>query len=559
MASSSQYSLRFNNDIEDDDIGLIAIDDIWKATCDEISARWLGTLDTPIAAQIALCKVKKMAAWSIVNHDGIPGLNIPSIQEEALERYIPDEEPIPSTIDQWARGTVPTRKQKEEISLFPIKSSGSATPSVSSMRSSNTAKTGTSKGSKYSKSSYRSEGGTKVSRLEDQDMTGQIIELDDPDGEFGDLNANGALFDMLKKQQRQIQNGNKKEIIAEDKFNVMQAQIDKAKEELKKGKKVPKFTIDKEGILTKIVPVKPEGLPPFSVPLGLSISAAREVDKRPGSRPSTKASADANDGDVKRKKKVVKVVGARAIDESYFIASHTLATTLSGVDNISLVSPGVSVYDGNNKREGQPIPEDPKRQSRKQYLSRSQVLNGAGEGSMLDSRGGLGSPSFGGLDGESTEFNNSFIGLPASMSNFSLKDMNAFEGGRQIIRETGPSVSDDFYGDVEIGQQVPSVLPTKPSGKQKLNIDLLSGGTTKGRPRERETLAVAMPLTSSNKHLPAPAPGLVVGHGFKTSPEKDKSKVLGGSSVLNRSQVSQGANIIKKDNPNLARALSYNN
>ena len=558
--TSSQYLLRFNNDIEDDDIGLIAIDDIWKATCNEISARWLGTLDTPIAAQIALLKVKKMAAWSIVNHDGIPGLNIPSIQEEALERYIPDEEPTPSSIDLWARGTVPTKKQKEELSLFPMKSSGSATPSVSSMRSSNTAKTGTSKGSKYSKSSYRSEGGAKT-RLEDQDMTGQIIELDDPDGEFGDLNANGALFDMLKKQQRQNQYGNKTEVAQEDKFNLMQAQIDKAKEEFKKGKKVPKFTIDKEGVLTKIVPVKAEGLPPFSVPLGLSISAAREVDKRPGSRPSTKT--DADNGDSKRKKKVVKVVGARAIDESFFIASHTLATTLSGVDNISLVSPGVSVYDGNNRREGQPIPEDPKRQSRKQYLSRSQVLTGAGEGSMLDSRGGLGSPSvgFGGLDGESAEFNNSFVGLPASMSNFTLKDINAFEGGRQVVRDNGLSVNDDFYGNIDIGQQVSSVLPTKPSGKQKLNIDLLSGGQSKGRPRDRETLAVAMPPTNNRQKLPAPAPGQVVGHGFinSTSPDKDKSKskILEGSSVLNKSQVSQGN--IKKNNPNLARALSYNN
>ena len=557
---TSQYMNRFNNDIEEDDIGILAIDDIWKATCNEISARWLGTLDTPIASQIALLKVKKMAAWSIVNHDGIPGLNVPSTQEEALERYIPDEEPIPSSIDQWARGTVPTRKQKEEISMFPVKSSGSATPSVSSMRSSNTARTGTSKGSKFSKGSKYSEGGTVRTRLEDQDMTGQIIELDDPDAEFGDLNTNGALFDMLKKQNRQNQNGNKKDIIEEDKFNLMQAQIDKAKEEFKKSKKAPKFSLDKDGVLTKIVPVKPDGLPPFSVPLGLSISAAREVDKKPGSRPSTKTNTDTDpSGDVKRKKKVVKVVGARAIDESYFTASHTLATTLSGVDNISLISPGVSIYDGSNKRDGQPIPEDPKRPSRKQYLSRSQVLNGPGEGSLLDSRGGLGSPSvgLGGLDGES-DFNNSFIGLPASMSNFTLKDINAFEGGRQVIRDTELPTNNDFY-DTDIGQQVASTIPKKPSDKQKANIELLSGGQGKGGPRDRETLAVAMPPTTQNKHLPAPGIGKITGHGFinSTSPDKEKSKSKVLDAPSNRSQVSQGN--IKNNNPNIARALSYNN
>ena len=58
------------------------------------------------------------------------------------------------------------------------------------------------------------------------------------------------------------------------------------------------------------------------------------------------------------------------------------------------------------------------------------------------------------------------------------KDINAFEGGRQVIRDTEQPTNNDFY-DTEIGQQVASTIPKKPSDKQKANIELLSGGQGK--------------------------------------------------------------------------------
>ena len=68
-----------------------------------------------------------------------------------------------------------------------------------------------------------------------------------------------------------------------------------------------------------------------------------------------------------------------------------------------------------------------------------------------------------------------------------------------------------------------------------------------------------MPPTTQNKHLPAPGIGKITGHGFinSTSPDKEKSKSKVLDAPSNRSQASQGN--IKNNNPNIARALSYNN
>ena len=113
-----------------------------------------------------------------------------------------------------------------------------------------------------------------------------------------------------------------------------------------KGKK---YAIDKNGKVLPLALVRPEKLPPFAVPLGLNITD--KSNERVGSRrgntgtpageggrsaappkdsAAEAAAATTAGGDEKRKKKIVRVAGSRAIDESYFKASNTLATTLAG-------------------------------------------------------------------------------------------------------------------------------------------------------------------------------------------------------------------------------------
>lgn len=81
-------------------------------------------------------------------------------------------------------------------------SARSGTPSVSSYRSSVTGKTRTSSASRTTRS-FGSRGSDRDGSKA-LDKTGQIIELDDPDNEFGDFNATGYMFDMLQKAVRSL-------------------------------------------------------------------------------------------------------------------------------------------------------------------------------------------------------------------------------------------------------------------------------------------------------------------------------------------------------------------
>ena len=57
-------------------------------------------LDVPYATEIAMLKIHKLIELAILEHDGVH-----ATEDEQLEVFIPDGEPLPSTIDSWARGT----------------------------------------------------------------------------------------------------------------------------------------------------------------------------------------------------------------------------------------------------------------------------------------------------------------------------------------------------------------------------------------------------------------------------------------------------------------------
>jgi hypothetical protein len=65
-----------------------------------ITKNWLGTIERPLAAEIAMLKMKKIVAWATSEYDGIDAK-----REEPLEHLRPDDEPIPVSLDPWARGT----------------------------------------------------------------------------------------------------------------------------------------------------------------------------------------------------------------------------------------------------------------------------------------------------------------------------------------------------------------------------------------------------------------------------------------------------------------------
>ena len=83
----------------------------------------------------------------------------------------------------------------------------------------------------------------------------------------------------------------------------------------------------------------------------------------------------------KKARPFVRVAGSRGIEES-FRPIISLATTLSGVETIPKVNLGVSIKSSSDVRKGDDIPDDPKRMSRKQYISRSTLSTSLNDASM---------------------------------------------------------------------------------------------------------------------------------------------------------------------------------
>ena len=159
----------------------------------KVTGKWLATLEVPLAADLAMLKLRKMMAWATSLHDGVVEKHKP------LECFSPDEEPKPLINDSWARGSVPTRKLgADEMQMYKDHKGGEIElerQSNSSHRSSNT---GTNR-SKISSAGTGRLGTAKSGNGINEDTTGQIIELDEEEEDNLDP---GILFDMLLKNVR---------------------------------------------------------------------------------------------------------------------------------------------------------------------------------------------------------------------------------------------------------------------------------------------------------------------------------------------------------------------
>ena len=193
---SKPSSERFREDIYCSDCVDDGLECLWENVSNGITKQWLTTLDIPIAVEIVLLKTKKVVAWSVASHDG----NIDSIgsSSDHFEKRDLEGEPKPTTIDPWARGTIPTKKEVIDPFLSML-GSNSATPSVASRtpsrRPSNAGSVGSSRsyGSKTGGNSKATGG-----RKEKDNMPGTIIELDEEAGPM-DWESTGGLYNELQK------------------------------------------------------------------------------------------------------------------------------------------------------------------------------------------------------------------------------------------------------------------------------------------------------------------------------------------------------------------------
>jgi hypothetical protein len=355
----------------------------------------------------------------------------------------------------------------------------------------------------------------------------------------------------------------------------MQELMDQAKKDLR-GKK---FVLDRYGKPVVVGSSNAEKLPPFSTPLSLNI-------KNPGGAglPSSTSNNNGNDGgddDMSgamgvgggkkdgKKKQFVRVAGSRGVDESSFKPTLSLAVTLSGVENIPKLNPGVSVRSSTSMRSGSKIPDDPKKMSRKQYMSQSlsRRSGGLGENSSIDSMSrtldagassmhasgaghgtgmgtgmgqGAGMGAGTGADrsmysiGGASKASKASKGSVVSMSMRSVEgmpDLDYMEGARRI--HTGGADGPYDLSDEELGlgpsptkgQPSPSRLPGRASEHNAANLNLLAGSPENGKPRDRDMPKNMRPV-AERKHLPAPPLGHITGHGLSIEKFVEKTKLV---------------------------------
>lgn len=475
---------RFNDDIEAEECVVEVIQCVMDGVNLNISARCAQIIENGLAAEIAMYKLQEVIQLATVQHDGVVEPN------KVLELLLPDEEPVPAPIDNWARGAVTSRVVKVKESRFNDSLGRSdGTPSVSSIRSASTR----SRSTAHSRMSNRDRPMRPMtSQGDNTDSAPRIIELDDESANYfaengGNMNGTGHMYDMLQKQKNRLKQLTHTDDTVKDEFQLMQEEVDRAKEDLK-GKN---YIFDQNGQILLIQPLKSEQLPPFAYcpSLNVSNSDSTESKKKSISAPLPK------------KKKKLRVAGTRGVDSSgdssNFIPTTSLATTIASNSHEMFLSQGVAIQTNKISKEGPPIPEDPNKPSRKEYFNRklSSTMSAAMDASWDDNIGSR----------EDSLHSNSFdsyeqsLGMADKSSTLTagnrFKDIDPFEGGRpkpppilvnppDTNRSRASSRRDS--GDVDkIGKKNPPVEPTKPSLQQQTTINLLHGGSLMQGPRDR--------------------------------------------------------------------------
>jgi hypothetical protein len=260
--------------------------------------------------------------------------------------------------------------------------------------------------------------------------------------------------------------------------------------------------VDVDGRPISLEPVKVELLPPYAIPLSYSISTYV------ADQAETKVSTI-------KKKKIPKVAGARAIDDSsHFTATVSLVTQLA--DNLKFpLNPGVSLKANGNLREGPPLENNPKKASRTQYFNKTAEITKRPPSNMNMSQVNGSTPSRG---GDNKKGGNDIIedfevsdAILAMTSRFA--DMDALEGGRMIE----PAVVIPLEAPDYDVKYFSSSLNNSTSPKMSLEPRRAQVTFALERPRDRGPPQAQL-KPSERKRLPAPGIGKSINYG-----QSDKS------------------------------------
>lgn len=328
-----------------------------------------------------------------------------------------------------------------------------------------------------------------------------------------------------------------------DEFQLIEEEIGRAAAELK-GKK---YIFDQDGKPLTISTVRPESLPPFVYAPELVITSESNDKKQRQT--------------VAKKKKKIRVTGARSIEEPYFTPISSLATTFSGKAASSFeLNPGVSQKVGESVRDGPPPPDDPRKPSRKDFfnkklLSSTSTLNASQE-SAGDASAVAASTSEESLH-ETTPPPLSTGQLSMATIGSRFKDVDATEGGRKIKRvtmqddkEEGTSARAEM-GHVPHGKQAPANLPLKPSLKQREIMDSLHGGSTSPGPRDRLAPGAKQSVQSKLSQKQALL-SKTTGHISNESFVNRKGSALENDSTMS---VGKSGGVVKRERMDISREL----
>jgi hypothetical protein len=547
---------------------------------DFIATQFISSIDVPLALEKSMNKIYKMVEWSTYSHDGVisddfilppepptesdadstvPGSADNNEDEDKyshLEQLDCDDEPVPMTIDPWARGTVHVRKATQDQAV-PYQADGEKreyTPSVGSFKSSYSSKWGArssfrsigSAGSRRSaasrmRSAQSSRRGSIGSVLTENKEEGQHVwSLDGEDAEmFPNFTATNRQFDMLMKQRRIKQKAMATGEEEKEGLDLLQETIQEKTKDLPKGK----YVLDKDGNPTIIKPIKADSLPAYTQPTGLRIASHDLEADRAAAEALAAEEAEKKENKKfgkKKKKPVVRVAGSRAVDsrdQAFFQPSSSLAVNMAGAENDMMIQPGVTVRVEENVRFGGPVPNNPVKLSRRQYAERTaQFGSGPTFSNSEDEDGFLGSGEvdrgheIGAMSDDYPTSPTHFVAekssrdgaqtgdsqLPKSMRGLRLPDIDPFAGGRKVEAEEVVLEKDPFE-DADPNRPLPStvsqVAHRRPSTRQKENVRALHGGMDKENPRDRAP-PKSMVAVSDRKHLAAPYLGKSTGHGL---------------------------------------------
>lgn len=602
-------SQRFADDSEVLDVVNDGISFLLDNVEHEADVRFADKLVVPLATKAAMLKLKRLMSWAVLQHDGVIDEAKP---DQPLEWLEPDMDPKAIMVDSWARGMVPTRVVKPEEKAGQFRTLGgqitddeTRSASASSRVSSNTgtSRSGTSRGRKSQYGGNGSRAGTAHSKFEEEeeDPTGQIIELED-EFEAIDFDLGGLSLDqLLKKDKKNQKVTEEEEVVERDHFEVQQEEIDAAIKDLPKGKK---YVIDRDGQVIPLNVTSAAKLPPYQVnphtKIHNYVPRAPAAPSRGGTRGGTAESGrqtanSAMEGasmmneagtevEGKRAKKQIRVAGARMVEDEdgLFKPSHSLRDILS-TGNTIVPTSGVTLKVDGQPRAGPEVPSVPGRMSEKEYKARldkgdvsrpmsstAQVLEG--DPSLL-----LGAQAFGGDSIDGAPLNPDLTASVPMRQDLQYKvpDIDPLEGGKRrgvTLEQSSVEAGAVDYADEGEEEQMVDTSRGKgiamlPSPKNP-NLKLYTHDTTHtGTPKDRD-LPVNKKKPSEMMKQRAPPPGKVSSIAPTDSPSGVRTGGAGSpqGSVNSRSQASaslKGSKVgvvrakgtIKNEKPHIAKQI----